>query len=217
MQVRLLRVLQDGEIRPLGSSETRKVNVRIIAATNKDLEKAVADGRFREDLYYRLRVVQIEVPPLRDRREDVPALAHHFLDRVTKHMGREIKGFTNAAMDRLVACRWPGNVRELENEIERIVALAGGERVVGVEMLSEHVRSGAARLGADVLAPEIAAGPNMARAVEALKRHMIVDALRATGNKTRAAEQLGIPRQSLQKMIKRLAISDEEVEGGGEA
>ncbi len=212
MQVRLLRVLQDGEIRPLGSSDTRKVNVRVIAATNKDLEKAVEEGRFRDDLYYRLRVVEIPVPPLRERREDVPALAHHFLDRVAHRMGRELSGFTNAAMDRLCSADWPGNVRELENEIERVVALAGDERMVGVEMLSEHVRGGsAAREG--TVAPAIASEPNMALAVEALKRHMIVQSLRDTGNKTRAAERLGIPRQSLQKMIKRLEIRDAEIEG----
>ena len=216
MQVRLLRVLQDGEIRPLGSSDTRKVNVRVVAATNRDLEKAVAEGRFREDLYYRLRVVQIAVPPLRARREDVPALAHHFLERVAERMGRDISGFTNAAMDRLTESQWPGNVRELENEIERVVALAGDQRVIGVEMLSEHVRGGGggARGAASVDAPQLTSQPNMALAVEALKRHMIVEAMRETGNKTRAAERLGIPRQSLQKMIKRLEITDDEVEGG---
>ncbi len=211
MQVRLLRVLQDGEIRPLGSSETHKVDVRVIAATNKDLEQAVEDGRFREDLYYRLRVVEIEVPPLRVRREDIPALAHHFLDRVSERMNRKLAGFTNAAMDRLTDCQWPGNVRELENEIERVAALAGDERVVGVEMLSEHVRGGASRGGASSFTPAVSGEGNMADAVEALKRHMIVGALRETGNKTRAAEHLGIPRQSLQKMIKRLEISDDEL------
>jgi transcriptional regulator with PAS, ATPase and Fis domain len=211
MQVRLLRVLQDGEIRPLGSSETRTVDVRVIAATNQDLTRAVEEGRFREDLFYRLRVVEIELPPLRARREDVPALAHHFLDRVTQRMNRHLTGFTNAAMDRLTACQWPGNVRELENEIERIVALAGDEKVVGVEMLSEHVRGGARPGHADEVAPEITAEPNMALALEALKHHMIVRALRGTGNKTRAAERLGIPRQSLQKMIKRLEITDDEI------
>jgi transcriptional regulator with PAS, ATPase and Fis domain len=142
-------------------------------------------------------------------------LAHHFLERVAERMNRPLTGFTNAAMDRLTACRWPGNVRELENEIERVVALAGSERLVGVEMLSEHVRGGAADGDATVVAPEIAGEPNMTRAVEALKRHMIVAALRDTGNKTRAAERLGIPRQSLQKMIKRLEIGDDEIEDAG--
>ena len=140
MQVRLLRVLQDGEIRPLGSSATRTVDVRIIAATNRDLASAVAEGRFREDLYYRLRVVEIELPPLRERREDIPALAHHFLDRANEKMGRQLRGFTNAAMDRLVRHDWSGNVRELENEIERAVALAGDAETISLEMLSEHLR-----------------------------------------------------------------------------
>ena len=140
MQVRLLRVLQDGEIRPLGASDVRRVDVRVIAATNRDLRKMVQEGRFREDLYYRLRVVEITIPPLRERREDIPALAHHFLDDANKRMARQIKGFTNAAMDRLVGHEWSGNVRELENEIERIVALAGDADLINLEMLSEHVR-----------------------------------------------------------------------------
>ena len=133
MQVRLLRVLQDGEIRPLGSSETRTVDVRVIAATNRDLRKQVADGHFREDLYYRLRVVDIDLPPLRERKRDIPLLAHHFLDIANRKMKRKIRGFTNAAIDRLVAYEWSGNVRELENEVERAVALAGDVEAISVE------------------------------------------------------------------------------------
>jgi transcriptional regulator with PAS, ATPase and Fis domain len=211
MQVRLLRVLQDGEIRPLGSSETRKVDVRVVAATNRDLRKEVQEGRFREDLYYRLRVVEITLPPLRERLEDVPALAHHFLDRANERMNRRLGGFTNAAMDRLTGYNWSGNVRELENEIERAVALAGGdEGMLGAEMLSEHVRGDAAAVPRAV-AP--ASTSDMNEAVDALKRRMIVDALRETGSKTRAAERLGIPRQSLQKMMKRLQLTDGDVSG----
>jgi two-component system response regulator HupR/HoxA len=210
MQVRLLRVLQDGEIRPLGSSETRKVDVRIVAATNRDLRKDVAESRFREDLYYRLRVVEIELPPLRERRSDIPLLAHHFLDEASKRMGRRLRGFTNAAMDRLVAHGWSGNVRELENEIERIAALAGDEDVVGVDMLSEEVR-GEAAAGADPVAVEPGQREwNMSLAVDQLKRRLIVDAIRESGSKTRAAGRLGIPRQSLQKMMKRLGVRDDE-------
>jgi two-component system, NtrC family, response regulator HupR/HoxA len=214
MQVRLLRVLQDGEIRPLGSSETRKVDVRIIAATNRDLRKAVEDGRFREDLYYRLRVVEIELPPLRERPEDIPALAHHFLDLANAKMGRQIKGFTNAAMDRLTSYTWDGNVRELENEVQRAVALAGDESMIHAEMLSEHLR--AAVPDADEGRIELPAEPDLNRAVDALKRAMIEKALRETGSKTRAAERLGIPRQSLQKMMKRLAMTEEALPGGAD-
>jgi len=206
MQVRLLRVLQDGEIRPLGSSRTRTVDVRVIAATNRDLRKDVEAGRFREDLYYRLRVVEIDLPPLRERKIDIPLLAHHFLDIANGKMGRKIQGFTNAAIDRLVAHEWSGNVRELENEIERTVALAGDASAISVDMLSEHIRG--ARPAMNV-SPEAFAGDiALSEAVDALKRNMILSALAETGSKTRAAERLGISRQSLQKMIKRLALND---------
>jgi transcriptional regulator with PAS, ATPase and Fis domain len=204
MQVRLLRVLQDGEIRPLGSSETRTVDVRVIAASNRDLRKAVEEGRFREDLYYRLRVVEIPIPPLRERRNDIPALAHHFLDVANKKMARSMRGFTNAVMDIFTSHDWAGNVRELENEVQRAVALAGDEDTIRSDMLSEHLRA-----GGDGTAPsriEIPQGPDLNEAVDSLKRAMILDAMRETGSKTRAAERLGIPRQSLQKMMKRLEI-----------
>jgi len=211
MQVRLLRVLQDGEIRPLGSSETIHVDVRVVAATNRDLAAEVEQGRFREDLYYRLRVVEIHLPALRDRREDIPALAEHFLHRVTQRMGRKLESFTVAAMDRLMAYEWKGNVRELENELERIGALAGDEAAIGVDMLSEHIRGAAPRVApvGDGDAPIVEWDLN--RAVDALKRHMLVQAIREAGSKTRGAERLGIPRQSLQKMLKRLEIEDDEL------
>jgi two-component system response regulator HupR/HoxA len=222
MQVRLLRVLQDGEIRPLGSSETRKVDVRVIAATNRDLKKMVDEGRFREDLYYRLRVVELTLPPLRERRSDIPALAHHFLDAASRRMNREFKGFSNAAMDRLVAYDWPGNVRELANEIERVAALAGPEETIAIDALSEHVRGATsadgatARAAADAAAGgATASGPiedwDLNRSVDALKRRMLIEAVREVGSKSGAAERLGIPRQSLQKMIKRLEITNEEL------
>lgn len=226
MQVRLLRVLQDGEIRPLGSSDTRKVDVRIIAATNRDLKKLVEEGRFREDLYYRLRVVEITLPPLRARVEDIPALAHHFLDVASARMNRKFTGFSNAAMDRLVAYAWPGNVRELANEIERTAALAGPEETIGLDDLSEHVReasrsepgpgpargpesAGELALAADAEAP--IGDWDLNRSVDRLKRAMLVRAIREVGSKSGAAERLGIPRQSLQKMVKRLGITEAEL------
>ena len=215
MQVRLLRVLQDGEIRPVGSSDTLHVNVRVVAATNRDLAAEVEQGNFREDLYYRLRVVEIELPALRERREDIPALAEHFLERVSKRMGRRLEGFTVAAMDRLAAYAWKGNVRELENEIERIGALAGDETAVGVDMLSEHIRGAAPRAVPSGEADAPIVEWDLNRAVDALKRHMLVQAIRETGSKTRGAERLGIPRQSLQKMLKRLEIDDDELAASG--
>jgi two-component system response regulator HupR/HoxA len=208
MQVRLLRVLQDGEIRPLGASDIRRVDVRVIAATNRDLRRLVQEGQFREDLYYRLRVVEISIPPLRERREDIPALAHHFLEDANRRMGRQLKGFTNAAMDRLVHYAWTGNVRELENEVERVVALAGEADTITVDMLSEHVRgrpAGDEETGALELP---AFQRDLNRSVDELKRRMIQRALEETGSKSRAAERLGIPRQSLQKMMKRLGMGD---------
>ena len=214
MQVRLLRVLQDGEIRPLGSSETRMVDVRVVAATNRDLRKDVQEGRFREDLFYRLRVIEIELPPLRERWSDIPALAHHFLDKANKRMGRLLEGFTNAAMDRLMACEWTGNVRELENEIERIVALAGDETTIAADMLSEHVLGMRSQPSAEDASQEPIHDWDLNRAVDSLKRRLIVESLRENGSKTKAAERLGIPRQSLQKMMKRLELTDEDVGRG---
>ena len=214
MQVRLLRVLQDGEIRPLGASEPRKTDVRVIAVTNRDLRRAVAQGRFREDLYYRLRVVEIELPPLRERREDIPELAHHFLETACRKMDRRMEAFTNAAMERLQAHTWSGNVRELENEILRAVALAGDEDTLHEGMLSEDLRAAGADADSPAAAPEagadaaqpLAAPDDLNRAVDDLKRAMIQDALSASDSKTQAAQRLGIPRQSLQKMMKRLGM-----------
>ncbi len=211
MQVRLLRVLQDAEIRPLGSAETHRVDVRIIAATNRDLRTEVAEGRFREDLYYRLRVVEIAIPPLRERRDDIPLLAQHFLDAANERMSRSIRGFTQAAMERLMAHEWSGNVRELENEIERAVALAGESETIPADMLSDHIRGETAAQAAALPSGE---DWDMNRAVDQLKRRMILVSLRETGSKSQAAQRLGIPRQSLQKMMKRLQLTDADVESG---
>ena len=213
MQTRLLRVLQDGEVRSLGSSETRHVDVRLLSATNRNLAQDVKEGRFREDLYYRLRVVEIALPPLRERQEDIPDLAHHFLEGANSRMKRQLEGFTQAAMDRLIIYSWPGNVRELANEIERVAALAGDEMKVDVGMLSEWIQDReASGLAASTEAIPISDW-DMNRSVDDLKRRMIIESIREVGSKTGAAERLGIPRQSLQKMMKRLEISNEEVGG----
>jgi DNA-binding NtrC family response regulator len=193
-QLRLLRVLQEGELRRVGESSARKIDVRVISATNVDLERRVAAGTFRQDLYYRLNVFPITLPPLRARPQDVPALAEHFL-RVHRR-GRAVPGFTPEALRALRAYPFPGNVRELENEIERAVTLADDGRPIGVEHLSERVR---------VVVPSDASTSTLNDAIEELKRRMIQDALRECGSKTRAAERLGLTRQSLQQMLRRRA------------
>src|SRR5262245_27901328 len=195
MQLRLLRVLQEGEVRRLGAAGVRKVNVRVIAATNADLEADVAAGRFRRDLYYRLNVFPIALPPLRERAEDIPALAEAFLRGACRRARRAVPSISPEATALLQAYPFPGNVRELENEIERAVALAEDGRPVGPEHLSDRMRAavprGPARPG------------TLAEAVELLKQRMIEDALRECGSKTRAAERLGLSRQSFQQMVRR--------------
>jgi len=204
LQVRLLRVLEHGEIRPLGSSDTRVVDARIIASTSRDLLADVGEGRFREDLYYRLRVVEIALPPLRERKTDIPALACHFLEAVCREERCEVKGFANDAMDCLVRYAWPGNVRELEDEVARAVALSCGEERIASEMLSESIRKPSA--GATVRGDSATDGVSLSEAVDALKRKLILEAIAEAGSKTGASERLGIPRQSLQKMMKRLGL-----------
>jgi two-component system response regulator HupR/HoxA len=194
MQLRLLRVLQEGEIRRVGASTPRKVDVRVLAATNSELEAEVESGRFRKDVYYRLNVFPIPLPPLRDRVEDIASLAEHFLRVYRERARRAVPSISPEAMRYLRAYPFPGNVRELENEIERAVALADPGRPVGPEHLSLRVREGAAK----------SAPPRtLNEAVEQLKRRMIEDALRECGSKTRAAERLGLTRQSLQQMLRR--------------
>src|SRR5580704_2245644 len=140
MQVKLYRVLQEGKVRPVGSTEESDVDVRVIAATNKNLEKEIAEERFREDLYYRLSVIPIQLPALRERHEDIPLLAREFLNRFSKSMGKNIEGIEPEAMRRLEVYEWPGNVRELENTIERAVALESGKRIT-VDALPDRIRN----------------------------------------------------------------------------
>jgi two-component system response regulator HupR/HoxA len=206
MQVRLLRVLENGEIRPLGSSQSRHVDVRVIAATNSDLRQEVEEGRFRQDLFYRLNVVHIHLPPLRERREDIPLLSEHFLELSNEKLVKRVQGLTRAAIEVLLAYPWPGNVRELANEIERAVALSGSARLIDEPMLSDQLRRSVPVRGPRQAAEGVVETWDLNRAVEGLKRRMIASALEETGTKSGAAQKLGIPRQSLQKMIKRLGI-----------
>ncbi|HEY7252181.1 MAG TPA: sigma-54 dependent transcriptional regulator, partial [Methylomirabilota bacterium] len=194
MQLRLLRVLQEGELRRVGGGATRRVDVRVIAATNADLEADVAAGRFRRDLYYRLNVFPVRLPPLRERPGDIPALADHFLRQACRRARRAVPAVGAEALQLLQTYPWPGNVREMENELERAVALAENGRPLGPTHLSERIAAGAG-VGATVR--------TLNEAVEALKRRMIEDALHECGSKTRAAERLGLTRQSLQQMLRR--------------
>ncbi len=194
MQLRLLRVLQDGEVRRVGASATRKVDVRVLAATNADLEAEIEAGRFRQDLYYRLNVFPVRLPPLRERADDVPDLAAHFVRLHRERARRAVPGIAPEALRALRAYPFPGNVRELENEIERAVALAEPGQPIGLAQLSERIRGGASPAAAPLTLND---------AVEQLKRRMIEDALRECGSKTRAAERLGLTRQSLQQMLRR--------------
>jgi two-component system, NtrC family, response regulator HupR/HoxA len=193
MQLRLLRVLQEGEVRRVGESLTRKVDVRVIAATNADIEVQVERGTFRRDLYYRLNVFPITLPPLRERSGDIPALADHFLRMYRERARRAIPMIAPETFELLRAYPFPGNVRELENEIERAVALAEPGSPLRPAHLSARIRDGGAPTAPQTLND----------AIEHLKRRMIEDALRECGSKTRAAERLGLTRQSLQQMLRR--------------
>lgn len=212
LQAKLLRVLQEGEIRPIGANTARRVNVRIVAATNRNLEKEVAEGRFREDLYYRLKVFPLRVPALRERREDVPLLAAHFLERYTREFGREIAGFTQPALEVLRAYDWPGNVRELENEVQRAVIQAEGERFITPELLSPRVRSGGTTPAAGSSPPppqedDDAGEGTLREMMDRVERRILARVLESHGNnKTAAAKSLGITREGLHKKLKNLGM-----------
>ncbi len=203
LQAKLLRALQEGEIRPIGSNTTKKVDVRIVAATNRDLEREVAEGRFREDLFYRLKVFPILVPPLRERREDIGLLAAHFLNRYAKEFGRSVQGFSQEAMDLLGAYKWPGNVRELENEVQRVVIQADEGALIGPELLSSRIRQVENLL--DKVHPVKGTLKQMIAQVEkwilreALKEH--------DNNKSATAKALGITREGLHKKLKSYGMS----------
>jgi len=200
LQVKVLRVLQEGTFNRVGDTEMRKVDVRIIAATNRDLTGMVAAGRFREDLYYRIHVLSVTLPALRDRREDVPLLIDHFLAR---HRRQRPKRLTPECAARMLGYPWPGNVRELENEIERLVVLAGESATIGAELLSPRIRTWAPSTE-DTHASE----PNsLPAAVEALERRMIGAAMqRHGGNKTRAAEELKVSRRNLIRLVQKYEL-----------
>ena len=208
-QAKLLRVIQEKEFMRLGGVETLHSDVRLIAATNIDLERSVARGDFREDLYYRLNVITISLPPLRERTEDVPLLIRHFLERYASENGKEIDDVATDAMQALMDYHWPGNVRELENVIERAVVLSQ-EPVLGVDLLAPAVRR---RNGMPMPSEPLPdSGISLKNAVSAYERRLIVQALQATeGVQKRAAELLHVKPTTLHEMMKRLEIDVEQL------
>jgi two-component system response regulator PilR (NtrC family) len=205
MQVKLYRVLQEGKVRPVGSNEEVDVDVRVIAATNKDFEKEIAEGRFREDLYYRLSVIPIHLPALRERREDIPLLARFFLERFRKSMEKPIDGIEPEAMRRLESYDWPGNVRELENTIERAVALESGPRItVGVlpaKVAGYSVELTGGQDGDFVLPP---GGIDFEAHMAEFERRNLAAALESAGGvRTRAADLLKISYRSFRHYAKK--------------
>ena len=205
LQVKLLRVLQERTFEPVGSSKSISVDVRVIAATNQDLPVAIREKRFREDLYYRLNVIPIEVPPLRARREDVPLLVHHFLSTMNAEKGRAVSGFSDACMERLLAYEWPGNVRELENLVERLVILRG-EGEIGPEDLPPPF--GATRTPVRTDTPKLpGSGVPFNEIVDRFETDLILQALEQTHwNKQRAAQILGLNRTTLLEKIKKKGL-----------
>jgi two-component system response regulator HydG len=200
-QVKLLRVLQEGEIERLGGTQTVKVDVRLVAATNKDLQKEVAEGRFREDLYYRLNVVEVRIPALASRREDIPLLADAFLRRFAAKNAKPLHGFSPDALTVLENYAWPGNVRELEHAVERAVVLAKGD-VLEASDLPETVRKGPLGSAGQLVIP-------IGTPMEEIERRVIHETLRHTkGDKTLAARLLGIAARTIYRKLERDASGE---------
>lgn len=203
-QVSLLRVLQEGEITRVGAKNSRPVDVRIITATHRNLSQAVAEGAFREDLYYRLNVLNLTVPPLRMRREDIPLLARHFLQRCARSLRKAVQGFSPDALALLSAHGWPGNVRELENAIERATNLAMGELIQPADLPLETQQRAALRLYQ----------PQPAQDLSSHELHAIVAALNNTGGNIRlAARQLNVSRGGLYNKMGRFGLSAGDFRG----
>jgi two-component system, NtrC family, response regulator HupR/HoxA len=199
LQVKLLRVIQESEIMPVGYHQTKKVDVRIIASTNRDLKSEVMANRFRQDLFYRINVFSVTIPPLRERKKDILPLADFFLEQFSRKLSRRPGCFSGDTRELLLAYSWPGNVRELQNEIERLVLLSEAGKEIGPEILSDHIRQRRR--------PSLISAGDLKSAVRDLEDEMIKDALvRFSQNKSRTARALGISRQSLLEKLHRMEI-----------
>ena len=204
-QAKLLRVIQEREFMRLGGTETIHVDVRILAATNVDLKRLVQENKFREDLYYRLNVITIQLPPLCERKEDIPLLVEHFLKKFSEENSRDLRHFTAEALKKMVDYGWPGNVRELENAVERAVVLSNGPEL-GLDLLPEPIAVNGSR-GPRSFQPDYAEGSSLFDIVEGYERRLILDMLaRSNWSQTEAAERFRIPLSTLNQKIKRLQI-----------
>ncbi len=207
VQVKLLRVLQEREFTRLGGGETVRADLRVIAATHRDLERMVAEERFREDLFYRLQVVTLTLPPLRHRREDVPRLIEHFSDRFSKRYDRPLRSFTREAMDALLRHDWPGNVRELENAIEQAVVLAPGENITRADLPAGLRGPSSEAPTADPFSPEAVRG-NLAERLDQLEHRIVLETLALhDGNQSRAARHLGLTESGLRYKLQKWAAA----------
>jgi DNA-binding NtrC family response regulator len=223
VQPKLLRFLQEGEIQPLGEQKPIQIDVRIIAATNTDLEELVAQGKFREDLYYRLNVIRLRVPPLRERRSEIPTMVNYYINHYSSKFGRHEIQITPQAVDLLMVADWPGNVRQLCNEVQRIVARAENGAVITPEQLSPELR----QMGVPTVPPasvsvmrtpapgrsEVVPIENvsLAEALEEVERRMIGDAMRRhKGNISRVARELGLTRRGLYLKLDRYNLKERE-------
>ncbi len=198
-QAKVLRILQQGEFERLGGAETRRVDVRIVAATHRDLRRMVDEGTFRQDLYFRLAVVPLEIPALRERPQDIPELVDHFVQRYAERNRKQIDRVSPAALEKLCSWEWPGNIRELENCIERAVILCPGEEI-GLQELPAGLRD---------IAPAAGPVPPVGTSLKQMERQLILQTLEQTGgNRTRAAELLGITRQTLHNKLREYGLTD---------
>ncbi len=205
LQVKLLRVIQDKSVRRVGGNSDQPVDVRIVAATNRDLQLEVGEGRFREDLFYRLNVIQIPLPPLRERKEDIPLLVQHFLQKYASELDKSIEGVDEEAMRRIQAYEFPGNVRELENTLERAVALCDGKRI-GIEVLPPSLLEPRRSEPAGRLPPE---GGNLDEMLAHVERELLCEALaRSQGVKKKAAQLLGVSFRSFRYRLEKLGIDE---------
>jgi len=216
MQVKLLRVLQEGTFLPVGATSPRKVNVRVLAATNRPLKEMIARGEFREDLYYRINVINVTIPPLRERREDIPILMDTFLEKKCAEMGHPLKQWGKKTLEKMLDHKWPGNVRELQNEVERLVVLAGDEKMINPDSLSTRILD-----SVDGPAPTgnlrgINTKGTLKEALEELEAYMIKEGLkRCNFNKSRLSKELGVSRASLIMKVEKYEL-DKRKKAAGE-